>query len=39
MLSIFAEKKRLYLRPLERKINNFDKFFMKKINESKLYQQ
>ena len=39
MLSIFAEKKRLYLRPLEQKINNFDKFFMKKINESKLYQQ
>ena len=39
MLSIFAEKKRLYLQPLERKINNFDKFFMKKINESKLYQQ
>ena len=39
MLSIFAEKKRLYLRPLERKINNFDKFFMKKINEGELNQQ
>ena len=27
MLNIFAEKK-LYLRRLERKINNFDMFFM-----------